>query len=116
MHKTVRDQLAAAHASMTPAEIATHALDLADEIKRLQGIIFAQSESLIAAGKTAREFHTLAASMKATIGMIHDHYRAGRKKVARDLLATAAAIPAVVEPVITPRLEPLSDDIFQPKG
>ncbi|MER9356172.1 hypothetical protein NKI61_23215 [Mesorhizobium sp. M0514] len=80
------ETLAEAHTHMTPAEIAAHALRMADELEALARILTSQNGIVTAVADTLR-------NQSMTVRSINDLYRAGRKREAREALATAAAVP-----------------------
>ncbi|MER8921689.1 hypothetical protein [Mesorhizobium sp. M0802] len=80
------ETLAEAHTHMTPAEIAAHALRMADELEALARILTSQNGIVTAIADTLR-------NQSMTVRSINDLYRAGRKREAREALATAAAVP-----------------------
>jgi hypothetical protein len=71
---------------MTPGEIAAHALKMADELEALARMLTSQNGIVTAVADTLRNQST-------TIRSINAMYRAGRKREAREALATAAAVP-----------------------
>lgn len=88
---TGRDQLAAAHGRMTADEIAAHALKLAGELEALARMVTSQNALV-------RSLATIVRSQSASIRAINAMHRAGKKREAREALATAAAVPDL-EPV-----------------
>lgn len=83
---TASEMLATAHESMTPAEIAAHALRMADELEALARILTSQNGIVTSVT-------TMLRNQSMTVRSINDLYRAGRKREAREALATAAAVP-----------------------
>ncbi|MES0076938.1 hypothetical protein [Mesorhizobium sp. M0058] len=104
------DQLAAAHARMTPAEIAAHALDLADELERMHQAFNAATS---AHNSLVTSLANLVATQKSTVRSIHALSQAGRKREAREVLAKAVAI-ADLEPLTLVAGVNWSPEIFSP--
>lgn len=91
--QTARQLLAAAHARMTPAEIAAHALDLADELERMHRAIDSVYAAMNAASDSVICLQDALTSQQQVICRIRELFEGRRKREARDLLSTAAAMP-----------------------
>ncbi|GAA2821545.1 hypothetical protein EDC40_10356 [Aminobacter aminovorans] len=99
---------------MTPAEIAEHALKLADAVEYLQSSVDTLRENN---NKAARALEGTQDALAAHLGVvcrIRELFEAHRKREARDLLRGAASTIFEREPA--PVLEPLqwSNTIFSP--
>ncbi|MER9005910.1 hypothetical protein NKI15_19965 [Mesorhizobium sp. M0862] len=83
---TARELLTAAHEGMTPAEIAEHALKMADELEALARMITSQNAIVTSVC-------TILRTQTNTIRTINAMHLAGRKREARHALAAVAATP-----------------------
>ncbi|ESY30030.1 hypothetical protein [Mesorhizobium sp. LNJC391B00] len=90
---TARDQLTAAHKSMTKTQIAENALLLADELERMHYALGSAVEGMNAAAAAVGSFEELVRILKADIRTASNLFQSGRKRAARELLARMAAVP-----------------------
>lgn len=104
---TARDHLAAAHARMTPAEIAAHALELIDLIAAREEVIASSAAALGSCAAAALRQNSLIRTMQTSVRQVVSLHASGRKRQAREMLAEMAGMEMfplvdVAIPEVTP--------------
>lgn len=111
---SARDQLAAAHRRMTPAEIAEHALVLATEHEALRRSV---DTLRLAMNSAARTVSSVQGALQAQLELtykIQALFEAHRKREAREMLRQAASTVYETEPVPLMETVDWSDELLNP--
>ncbi|TGS70394.1 hypothetical protein EN844_06540 [Mesorhizobium sp. M3A.F.Ca.ET.201.01.1.1] len=114
-----REQLAASHAQMTPAEIAVHALDLAELVEAYHARIRSLEAAVEAAHASAESSRKGWLTARSRVTEAQSLYDQHRKREARAILA-ALAVPLELPPLpdlaLVGRVADLADEVFKPHG